>query len=881
LSASFLVSFISIAQDRSITLSKVDSLIEEARYAEALRYIDGLGKDTNASHALGFIENKRAEILITQGNLKEANAILDKIRASDQFIHAITLSNKGFVSLNQGRYDLAIKNLTEGLAGFQATEQTLSREAIQCLTHLSSVYLSTGRYKQAEENELLALQLRQTLFGNTSEGVAASYNNLGLIYLSTDPAKSLEYYEKSLRVYTVLHPVEHPKIAISNTNLGIAYVQLGLYGNAINHFEEARKIWEKIYPDGHPNNALVLRNLGRTYAKLNDQKTSIAYYQKSIAMYEKSYGVRHPDIASTLNELATIQLNANAHPLALEYVQKSLLANTQNFNSSDFIENPDASDYYNPTVLVYSLNLKAKILEARYGAKTLRLEDLRLALRCLYTCDSLIDNIRHKHAEESDKLTLGTLANEVYEDGVRLAVLLSENVLHATPYLEVAFYFAEKSKASVLLASIVDAHAKSFAGIPPELLEQERSIKSTIMQLNQQLEQKPDPEVEKVLRKKLFDTNNQYYQFINKLEQEYPHYYNLKYSQRTTNIQDLQNTLDEQTAILSYFIADSSKTLYTFNLTQHKFTVATRSLTPDFYRYLRGLKNSIVFSEPNTFNKTSLWLSELLLPRLSPNIEKLIIIPSGKLSTLPFEVLLTKKSKRIDFLQAAFLVNKFSISYEFAASLILQKGKHTPVTNPSIFLCAPVIFREGLADLPGTEKEVTQIAALFNTHSKIALNSLATEGAVKSGSLSGFDYLHFATHGTADELDPGLSRLFLNASDTEDGNLYAGEIYNLNLHARLAVLSACETGLGRLSKGEGVIGLSRALIYAGAENIVVSFWNVADESTASLMENFYTTLLTTKQVSFSEALRSSKLKMIRTQTYSAPYFWAPFILVGQ
>jgi len=151
---------------------------------------------------------------------------------------------------------------------------------------------------------------------------------------------------------------------------------------------------------------------------------------------------------------------------------------------------------------------------------------------------------------------------------------------------------------------------------------------------------------------------------------------------------------------------------------------------------------------------------------------------------------------------------------------------------------------------------------------------------VKSNSLSSYTYLHFATHGIVDEEDPELSKIFLNSSNKEDGNLFSGEIYNLDLNAEMVVLSACQTGLGKFSKGEGVIGLSRALIYAGAKNIIVSFWSVADESTAELMVDFYKNLLQKKDQNFREALQQAKVNMIKKGNYSAPYYWAPFVMIG-
>jgi len=163
----------------------------------------------------------------------------------------------------------------------------------------------------------------------------------------------------------------------------------------------------------------------------------------------------------------------------------------------------------------------------------------------------------------------------------------------------------------------------------------------------------------------------------------------------------------------------------------------------------------------------------------------------------------------------------------------------------------------------------------------VLTNKLANESAIKADDLKNYSIVHLATHGIVDEENPELSRIFLqNDSEAEDGNLYSGEIYNLHLNANLVTLSACQTGLGKISKGEGVIGLSRALVYAGAKNIIVSFWSVADESTAELMTDFYKSLLQNTTPTFTTGLRDAKLELIEKGKYAAPYFWAPFILIG-
>ena len=111
--------------------------------------------------------------------------------------------------------------------------------------------------------------------------------------------------------------------------------------------------------------------------------------------------------------------------------------------------------------------------------------------------------------------------------------------------------------------------------------------------------------------------------------------------------------------------------------------------------------------------------------------------------------------------------------------------------------------------------------------------------------------------------------------------MYAGEIYNLNINADLVTLSACQTGLGKVSKGEGIIGLTRALLYAGSNNLLVSLWSVADRSTSDLMINFYNSLLKNKAEDYAAALRESKMKLIADSRYAHPYYWAPFILIGK
>jgi CHAT domain-containing protein len=180
-------------------------------------------------------------------------------------------------------------------------------------------------------------------------------------------------------------------------------------------------------------------------------------------------------------------------------------------------------------------------------------------------------------------------------------------------------------------------------------------------------------------------------------------------------------------------------------------------------------------------------------------------------------------------------------------------------------------------------EEVNKIASLFKQgNSEIYLRGEATEENVKKdGNLARFNYLHFASHGYIDENKPDLSSLVLTKSENsaEDGLLQSTEIFNLKLKTDLVVLSACQTGLGKLVRGEGIIGLTRAFMYAGTPSVLVSLWSVSDNSTATLMEEFYRNLIRSGLYK-TDALRKAQLTLMSDEKSAHPFYWAPFVLVG-
>lgn len=798
---------------------------------------------------------------------------IEKLIASNESICPDVI---GEIYLRKGRNDLAEEYFNKALESAESKEKRAA-----AFNNLGIVYWNGGHTEKAKEYILNALEIRKSVFGENHELTAASYNDLGLVISSLDTDESLTYYESAHEIYKKVLGNKNEKTAQALINMGISYRTLEFFGDATNNFSDALKLWKELYPDGHPNEAFILNNIGQTKHLMNDLDGARKEYEKALIIYIKFYGQKHPEVANTMNLIGSVYNIKGEFDLALSYYQKAMIANTTSFNSEDLEHNPRSNEYLNPNILVSSLYYKSEAFANLHYNKTLKFNDLKKSLDALVVCDTLIDVIRQLRTNEADKLALGQIANTVYETGVTLCKGMGDVAVKKDDYYEKAFYFAEKSKSAVLLEAIADAQAKSFAGLSSEDLSKEKDLKADLAFYENALISEEDVDMKATYRSTLLALRKEYSEFVKTLETKYPEYYELKFNQTQPSVSQIQEKLKEDETLLSYFLTNNSGRIFTFEITRGKFKIHNEPKGEDFSRYLAGFRNGIYFRDKEFYLKTSNLLYDQLIPRrLDKNTSHLIIIPYGQMSTIPFEALLSDDPKDKDnYSTYPFLVKDYEISYYYSSTLFLIQ-KPTNIDENSAFLCAPIIFKE-LADLPGTEREVEGLSkALSNKgiSSKTILLDDANESLIKTSDFKQYKYLHFATHGVVDEDNPSQSRIFLNSKDLEDGSLFSGEIYNLNLESDLVTLSACETGLGKLTQGEGVIGLSRALLYAGANNIIVSLWKVSDQSTSDLMIDFYSQ---NQEVEYALPLRTAKLNLLKNEKYAEPYYWAPFILIGR
>jgi CHAT domain-containing protein len=309
--------------------------------------------------------------------------------------------------------------------------------------------------------------------------------------------------------------------------------------------------------------------------------------------------------------------------------------------------------------------------------------------------------------------------------------------------------------------------------------------------------------------------------------------------------------------------------------------------------------------------------------------KRLLIVADGALNYVPFEALV-KSADSADYSSLPYLIKTNEIIYSPSASVVSVIRQQSPNrTGRSMLILADPVFNSNdarargaaaptasagirglgiqsalsdvagadgtaadakmqglpLVRLSGTRTEAEQISKLAKATGAQAdtwLDLEASEDNVETRDISKYRVLHIATHGLLNAERPQFTGVVLSlvGNKNEDGFLRTDEVFNLRLGSPLVMLSACETGLGKEKRGEGVIGLTRAFMYAGAPTVGVSLWSVADKSTAELMTDFYRRLLAGNDTGASSALREAQLAMITGKKYSAPFYWAPFVLVG-
>jgi CHAT domain-containing protein len=431
-----------------------------------------------------------------------------------------------------------------------------------------------------------------------------------------------------------------------------------------------------------------------------------------------------------------------------------------------------------------------------------------------------------------------------------------------------AFNYVERTKARLFLNQIANGTVKLRDGADADLLQQEQELRTDINRLNHQLQtinhlpiSQNNTRVIAALQSQLTTHEQDYIKLLDRLKRQNPEIADLV-SINPAQLAEIQRLLDTDTTLVEYFVTDTRTLALVITrdtLTPVTLNVSKQSLQEAIQRFYEYDFATLSSQHPQSLTQLHQWLIAPLQPHIST--PKVSLVPHNLLHYLPFAALSDGKD---------YLIDNYTLFNLPSASMLrflqdkrkLESGELMALGNPTL-------------DLPFAKQEVETISNLYATQP--LLGRQATERAIWSqANQSGI--LHLATHGEYNPQSPLFSTLSLVPDNSYDGRLEVHEIYQLDLReaTNLVVLSACQTQVGQLSKGDELIGLNRAFLYAGTPSVIATLWNVDDPATGFLMERFYTYLRQGK--SKAEALQQAQ-KDTRVE-YPHPYYWAAFVLTG-
>lgn len=672
-------------------------------------------------------------------------------------------------------------------------------------------------------------------------------------------------------------------------NIAVVHATGGDYEKALPYFEISLELSEQ-------KNVNALRNIGNVHKLAGRYDRAIESYRK-VAEIERDAGFRR-DLSSTLANMAEAFHLRGDVDTALRYYDEALqlAEETENTIIQAFVSGllgklhrdrgryADAIAHFERQLAIGERTGEAQPIweaQAGLGSTYEKLGDPEEAIAHYAEAIARYDAIRESLALESRGSAFLEDKYHAYASIVRL--------LAAQDDLESAFEYAEKYKAKGFLDILARGHTLFETQLPEDLRLELDRIQSELQKNHAARSRQSDVPLEE----RITELELRRAEIVDRVRREHGDFYALALSE-PVEVTTLQSSVLEPGQILiEYVIGDECLSILVVSrdeLRYREVTIGREALR----RQLSELSPLFDSDEPRTrflnpeLADFSLPPARALYDTLLAPVEEwlpenaeLIIVPDDFLFYLPFELLVAETEgaeHRYDFSAATFVVERYAVSYAPSASVLdpaLQRPRRfergvlafgNPAFDPAL---------EEQPPLPSSEREVEAIEAAFAGYENSVLTGDEATEAAFAREAARYGVLHFATHFTSDDRQPLYSQILL-----ADDVLQTYEIFDAELNAELAVLSACNTGLGKLAKGEGLIGISRAFLYAGVPSLVVSLWSVDDDATARIMESFYEHLRS--GTSKKQALRRAKLDYLEAVEGDArdPFYWAPFILSG-
>lgn len=835
--------------------------------------------------------------------IDQAVRLYESIQPTDSILLANSYQSLGIINKLLGKYDQAESWYNKAEKIYQLNEN------IYLLAYIygnkANIYKLQQDYSKANNFYLRSLNIFKKDSIKYKKQLSSTYNNLGNFYMRTDEnIKAIEFYNKSLKLKEDTNS-SYPTLG----NLAICFKNLNNFKTAEYYYNKAIKTAIVHYND--TNNVNIARhylNYASFLGAQNEFEQSLEYFSKAYNIYLENYGNSHPDLSLFYNNIGKLHLKHQKIDSALKYLQQSLIAISPEFSDKNINSNPTVDNVLSKTHFLSSLKNKAKALSL-LAEKEGNLDYYLTSLLTYNVAIKTIDKIRSGYISEESKLFLAENEFETFSQALEVSYKLFE-LTNDKKYIEKAFYYSESGKSAILSEALKNTQALNIGGIPDTLLTREKELEKGIWNYEELIyeenkKKSPDKRKLEYWNKYLFELKLEYNELITYLENNFQKYHSLKHRNTILSIKEVQNKLHRKDIIIEYFYSDSS--IYTIVISKNTSDLIDYKIDKRFDYHLDKLLASLSnnnfsnhgYEEFKQFQESSFYIySKLILP-----IEKyiqnknLIVIPDGKLAYLPFEILSTKNMEfnRINYKELPYFVYEKNINYSYSTSFLFENRTYNKIAAKDLGAFAPTYsnlgnipseftsfrqeYREKLFPLKGIKTEVQEISNLLNGDKYLDYD--ASESKFKEVAHL-YDILHLAMHTIMDDKNPMYSKMaFTQKEDSiEDGFLNTYELYNMKLNSRMAVLSSCNSGSGKLQRGEGVMSLARGFIYSGCPSIIMTLWSVEDKSGVKLMTSFYKYLLQGKTK--SEAIQQSKIDFIKNadQLRSHPYFWSGYVVIG-
>ncbi|MCU0321680.1 MAG: CHAT domain-containing protein [Chitinophagaceae bacterium] len=844
--------------------------------------------------------------------LSTYKSLMDKVGFNDPDILSQFYNGLGFAARDLMRFNESEKYL---IAGIKLAENNKNSNTLSKLqTNLGSLYKIRGDYTKAEQIYFKMLDAPE----NKEEDLLAIYKDFGDLYsrFLMQPEKAHPYIDKATVLTLKLYgegSKDHIDMVMSKA---AAFFYAKEYESAIKNWEEALKMAKK-------NNdirtvSFNINNIGRAYQLLGDLPKAIELTKQSVALKENILGKQHASTLLSYNNLARLYTFNSQIEESNKLLNESIKIHRELFGNS----HPEMARAYSFLGYNYSVSKKyaegiAKVQEGySTAARVIEVSKNKLAppevipfnpidysslayTHALLLYDSIKINKKfnkvladftlscfRKSDEALMNIKLGMLPGDaVNQSGTYLEIYKSAtkifedfySITGEQKYFDEYLYYADKQKGFNLLVATKEQERPEGL-LPVEVAERENKFREELAKQITKVKSGAPTD-------SLFSLQMQYYTLLDEINNKYPAYNSWKFGTKPLTLSQLQPMLGKR-VVLDYVMIDSLLFITLISADKNKIykvKVSQEQIKQSINDFRLAVVNQQLTVADKIGHQLYIWLirpAEEILQKL-PAPFHVTIIPDGFLGNVPFEALVKNEmAKPID----RYLIKDYIFSVHYNLSLAFKD--YSKKSGGDLLAFAPTykgksagLLRSGLRELPYAQQEAATIASLFG--GKVIEGESASAQNFKKLAENA-SAIHVASHILLNEFNPDQSSIIFTTpnQDSELDALAVYELYAMNLSADLVTLSGCNSGMGKIEQGEGVMSLARAFMFAGCQNIVMSLWQVSDESTSELMTYFYTNLK--DGMPKDEALREAKLKFLTEadEVKSNPYYWSGFVYTG-